>query len=298
MVYYGSRHYSPRHAMWVTRDIVGEQGNPGLYGFLGNSCIDWIDFWGLIPEGVQRYSNQARAAGRYVIQRGRGAVKRAKKRGKEYLHEAEQHISDSITEEAERLYNYLQTHELDDAETAQLNATISVMRPAVKLAIDLEAKTMEWDDLAMAWFWELGNSSYLFSDGDWTTEQLKDHEGVNQAREKAQRECIPNQQHTIPHTWIYGRREFWTSLKEVDSAAIFLGSYSVTVVADGCCKFDFTVKNTSSWESATRFRKGASPGGQHRGIIQNHPRNAPGHLHLGGNMSQTWSWSEYQGGMQ
>lgn len=46
----------------------------------------------------------------------------------------------------------------------------------------------------------------------------------------------------------------------------------------------FEVNNTSGWESATRLRKG------HKGIIPNKKRGEG--IHLGGNVSQTWRWTE------
>ena len=47
---------------------------------------------------------------------------------------------------------------------------------------------------------------------------------------------------------------------------------------------NFEVNNTSGWESAARLRKG------HKGIIPNKKRGEG--IHLGGNVSQTWRWTE------
>jgi RHS repeat-associated protein len=47
LVYYGYRFYSPVSGRWITRDPLGESGGINLYGFTGNSPINWVDLWGL-----------------------------------------------------------------------------------------------------------------------------------------------------------------------------------------------------------------------------------------------------------
>ena len=53
---------------------------------------------------------------------------------------------------------------------------------------------------------------------------------------------------------------------------------------------NFTVTNTSGWESATRLRKDNDGNGQHDGIIPN-KRRGDG-IKLGGNLQEIWQWTE------
>lgn len=45
--YYGYRYYDPSAGRWLGRDPIGEEGNMGLYGFVGNQPVNLVDLFGL-----------------------------------------------------------------------------------------------------------------------------------------------------------------------------------------------------------------------------------------------------------
>ncbi len=47
LIYYNYRYYNPEHGKWLKRDPIAEQGGVNLYGFVGNSPINYIDNLGL-----------------------------------------------------------------------------------------------------------------------------------------------------------------------------------------------------------------------------------------------------------
>ena len=47
LIYYGHRYYDPRQGRFINRDPIGEFGGLNLYGFVGNSPVNRIDFLGL-----------------------------------------------------------------------------------------------------------------------------------------------------------------------------------------------------------------------------------------------------------
>jgi RHS repeat-associated protein len=47
LLYYGYRYYSPEAGRWLSRDPIGEGGGIGLYGFVGNNPISFVDLLGL-----------------------------------------------------------------------------------------------------------------------------------------------------------------------------------------------------------------------------------------------------------
>jgi RHS repeat-associated protein len=44
---YGFRFYNPMVGKWMTRDPIGERGGLNLYGFVGNSAMNFVDTLGL-----------------------------------------------------------------------------------------------------------------------------------------------------------------------------------------------------------------------------------------------------------
>lgn len=48
MLFYGFRYYVPETGRWLNRDPIGERGGLNLYGFVGNSPLNWIDLLGLL----------------------------------------------------------------------------------------------------------------------------------------------------------------------------------------------------------------------------------------------------------
>lgn len=48
MNYYGYRWYDPLTGRWPSRDLIEEEGELNLYGFVGNDGIRWTDILGLV----------------------------------------------------------------------------------------------------------------------------------------------------------------------------------------------------------------------------------------------------------
>jgi len=45
--YYGFRYYNASAGRWLSKDPIGEEGGMNLYGFVGNSPVDRLDYLGL-----------------------------------------------------------------------------------------------------------------------------------------------------------------------------------------------------------------------------------------------------------
>ncbi len=68
LVYYNYRHYNPTEGRWINRDPIAEQGGWNLYGFLGNYCINIIDYKGLIAFlTCNRYENGSMECKFYIF---------------------------------------------------------------------------------------------------------------------------------------------------------------------------------------------------------------------------------------
>ena len=248
---------SPKFGSWVSRDPIGEDGGVNLYGFIYNDGINAWDWLGSFS-----------------------------------LKDLKKLITNSVTGTAESIYNFLQKHPLSKTDITIINYLIAPVKRSAASVVDTNTKTMGWLDLAMAWLFELGPPQFKFKDGDNTTEEIKTHHGVNEARKKAITACKNKESSPISYHWGYNVNEFWASIIEVDTAAEFLGSYDVEVSFDSkCCKFKFKAINKTGWESGTRFRKGKKPGGPHLGIISNRARGSGG-IQLGGTIMETWEWTE------
>jgi hypothetical protein len=208
-----------------------------------------------------------------------------------------QAVTDSIAGSAEAIYNFLQAHPLTPSEIALINSALPPVKAAAAKVVDTNPATMNWLDLTLAWLFELGPAVYTFGPGDYTTESIRGHQGVNQARELAHAECEKGN-HVITHQWTFGVDQFWNSIATVDVAGEFLGTYAIRVTSDTCCdSFHFHAWNSTSWESGTRFRRGEVPGGTHRGILPSRKRGAPG-IQLGGTIEEHWEWDETAGGAE
>jgi RHS repeat-associated protein len=255
LLYYGSRYYNPSTGSWLNRDTAEELGGP-LYRLLSNDPNNDADYLGQV--GVKDIKGL---------------------------------ITDSVTDSAEAIFNFLQNHPPKASEVSLLNKLLPPLKKRAASVFDIKTKTMSWRDIIFDWFFELGTTPFEFVDGDKTTEQLKNHEGVNEARALAKKDCEQGK-HTTEKTWTYGVDQFYHSISHADSIAIALGSYSITVKSSADCKeYEFSVQNDSTWESATRFRKAPTPGGQHQAILSDRVRNGPG-IQLGGNMHEHWTWKE------
>ena len=203
-------------------------------------------------------------------------------------------ISKSITSSAEYAHNLyckaasiIQNHPL---LISMVNDALYQISNGVEMVTDMNPHTMGWIDLANIWLFELGNKQkYMFSGNDNTTKQLMQQEGVNQARELAHKNIKNNNYEEVNHPWNYRETQFYEGIRDGNEVTSFLGSYTTSVkispgTKEGEYILIFEVNNTSGWESATRLRKG------HKGIIPNKKRGEG--IHLGGNVSQTWRWTE------
>lgn len=174
------------------------------------------------------------------------------------------------------------------------NVGVNALREIAELATDTNSQTATWADLFNMWLSELGVNPMNFDVDDITTEDLKNQEGVNEARNKALDLISQGQFDILPHTWQYGQDEFYDGMANGNIATAFLGSYIVSITAiqnaNGTATLTFTINNTSGWESATRLRIDNDNNDQHDEIIPNKPRGVG--ILLGGNFSQTWTWSE------
>ena len=209
-------------------------------------------------------------------------------------------ISKAITTSAEyahALYNsaasIVQSH---PQWISKVNRSLSSIKKGVEKVTDMNPKTMGWLDLTNIWLFELGNTSeYTFGPDANTTKQLMNQEGVSQARETAYNNIKKGKFDIINHPWRYNPEQFYEGVTEGNAVTSFLGSYTTTVNIipgkhDGEFILNFEVKNTSSWESATRLRKDNDGNGNNDGIIPSKERGVG--IHLGGNLRQTWKWSE------
>jgi hypothetical protein len=205
-------------------------------------------------------------------------------------------IADAVTSGAELSHKvFMQVASLAQEHPWLINALndiIDAARPELAKLVNTNTDTLTWRDLVMIWLLELNGNPVVFGPNANTTKVLKEQEGVQKARELATNAKVGD---TVHYTWVYGQREFWTGLTEGNWCTSFLGSYDVTVEIvqgkGGKCVNKFTVTNKTSWESGTRLRKAAQPGGQHQPIIPNRDRGGAG-IHLGGNMRQEWHWEE------
>jgi len=62
LVYYLYRYYDPNLQRWPNRDPIGEDGGNNLYGFVGNSPVNWLDLYGLtiinlFPTNSKQWTN-------------------------------------------------------------------------------------------------------------------------------------------------------------------------------------------------------------------------------------------------
>jgi RHS repeat-associated protein len=54
VAYYGYRYFDPVTGRWPSRDPIEEEGGLNLYGFVGNSPIDWFDYLGFAANHITK----------------------------------------------------------------------------------------------------------------------------------------------------------------------------------------------------------------------------------------------------
>ena len=263
--YYGFRYYNPSTGRWLSRDPIEEQGGVNLYGFVGNNPTNSQDALGLAS--LRSY------------------------------------IANGITSGAEvaaRFYNQLAALNARYPQLQGLtNSVLDYARPALNGVVDTNPSSMGWVDLTLAWFFELGNNPMRFGSNDRTTQDLKQEDGVNDARALAKQQlaACPNAK-PVDKTWTYGQAQFYQGITNGDLATSFTGSYHVHVDVICCGQggssqsvLKFTVTNTTGLASGTRLRKATGPGKPHQSIIPDRNRGDPGY-NIGGNFDQEWKWDE------
>ena len=155
---------------------------------------------------------------------------------------------------------------------------------------------MSWLDLTNIWLFELdvSNGKIQFGPDDRTTRGLKNQEGVTTARTMAINNICSGVYDDVEYTWEYDQEKFYEGVRKCNIVTSFLGSYTtqvtITKLKNGKHLLNFTVTNTSGWESATRLRKDNDGNGQHDGIIPNKKRGDG--IKLGGNLQEVWQWTE------
>ena len=194
----------------------------------------------------------------------------------------------------------------------EMNKLVAEAKPLASRRVNMDRRTMTWEDLVLIWLFELGKDETLvFGPEDATTKEVKNLTGANSVSEvrkialdKLQRLADGEKDALKQIQYTYGQKEFYEGLADLNKATSFLGSYSTTVDMEvrregekriGVLRF--TVRNETSWESGTRLRRAAvnptteRPEGPHQGIIPKRKRGSPG-INLGGTISETWQWSE------
>jgi len=224
---------------------------------------------------------------------------------KELLREA---IAEGITSTAELMHlaykKLSQIVEQYPSSIGYINTVIDELRDIAEESFDTNPQTLTWEDLFGIWLFELGiynevsgTDTIEFDGDDVTTQLLTQEEGVGQARQIALDNISNNDiDETVTHTWVYGQDEFYDGISSGNLVTAFLGSYITTIVitenADGSHTLDYTITNTSGWDSATRFRIDNDGDGNHDGIFQNTERDDSSTINLGGNINQIWNWQE------
>lgn len=140
------------------------------------------------------------------------------------------------------------------------------------------------------WLFELGPDQINFSGNDQILKSLEQQEGPKKAQVKIRSNINNNGDLTEYVTYTYGTDQFYN---DTNLVTLTLGSYGVNAYASEQANFykiTYKAQNTSSWESAIRFRIDNNGDGYHDGVI---PKKLRGEgLHLGGNFKQTYTWEE------
>lgn len=197
-----------------------------------------------------------------------------------------------------------ETHEeLTPEQIAVVNKMAAAGKLLANATVNQDTSTLGWIDLGFIWLFELGESADIKFDGDdATTLDLKGHVGVKEARYMALEllaatKLAGETSKTGNTPWDFNVPEAVDTITQGDLVAAFLGSYNVTYTwtcaqDTGKWSAELVVKNESGWESATRYRRAATEGGKHQGIIMDRERGEEGGIQLGGTLKQEWTWTE------
>ena len=218
-------------------------------------------------------------------------------------------VKDTVTESAEIAYQvFNKVSSIATQYPGELQDVKNALDEAggyIDKIVETDPNSIGWGDLFSIWLFELDRSNmkinekgeYIFYFGEdaFTTKDLQKQEGVLEARKKVMEQIRQNNLSHYHNTWTYDVPEFVDGVLELNTATSFLGSYSVDIDIidnhDGTYTLEYTVRNTTGWESATRLRKdGKDENPYHDSIIKNCNRDT--YIGLGGTMSEVWSWSE------
>lgn len=209
---------------------------------------------------------------------------------KELIKEAIKEIATGSAEKAYELYSELEDL-VENFPWLLEHINDALRKVKDEISVNLNPRTMTWIDLFLIWFLEKGkpekgNKTITFTSEAYTTKQIRE---IRKVREFEQ-ECI-NERLNI---WNrpkgtdrkFREEQFYGDFRrEKNYSTYFLGSFSIDVNYNDYIwgvNIEFTIKNTSGWESATRFRSG------NEGIITDKARGKG--IHLGGNLHQVWKW--------
>ena len=287
---YGARMYMPDIGRWGVIDAMTD-AIPSItsYNYTLNNPVRLID-----PNGMWSESSEGgiTTTDPDEISNFLNALKVSAKRN----------TADAITTSAEyahNVYNDLSATVQENPELLDVaNFTLGIASKGVEAFTNKDPNSMSWGDLLNIWLFELGDYNdadkpIRFGANARTTKDLQGQEGVQIAKNKAL-SALRQGQTSVTSTWEYGQKQFYDGASQGDVATSFLGSYTTVVSivrhTNGTATFNYTVSNTTGWESGTRLRKAAKPGGQHQAIIPDKARGEG--INLGGNVKQVWTWSE------
>ena len=198
----------------------------------------------------------------------------------------------------EKMSSFMQQH---PGSIDTVRSYMSELGDYVKPIVEDDPNKMDWEDLFNIWMFELETSNinpqsgkFIFTDDALTTKDLQTQEGVQQARDKAMKQINGGDFSDVHHSWAYDVNEFIDGVTNMNTATSFLGSYNTVVEIinnhNGTYSLQYTVSNTTGWESATRLRVDHDSDGIHDAIIPDSNRGEG--IGLGGTISEEWQWSE------
>lgn len=177
-----------------------------------------------------------------------------------------------------------------------INNIVDEIRDAVENVTDINPNTCTWVDLFNMWLFELGPGTINFDKSSFTTGSLQGQDFINKTRDSVLTNIQNGNYSDIAHWFPFNTNQYWNEMSNPNIVNLILGSYNVIVTITplngGSYMVTYTIKNTSGWDSATRFRIDNDGDGVHDGIIKNKERGQDETINLGGNLDENWSWSE------
>ena len=281
LYYYGARYLNPTEARWLSVDPLFEKyAGMSPYNYCAGNPVVMVD-----PDG--------RAGLNSVIEYVKGQLSSFKEQIPGYITSGADYLNGKYESAAKFCNENPETYEYG-------NKAIGYCRDVASMFVDVSnTDNLGWGDLTTIWLLELGDidDKYTLNFGPnaITTKSLQHQEGVNNARNAMIQNIKSGSSENVNLGWTYGVKEFWDCIEELNGATAFLGSYNTKVSSsqnkDGSYTLSFEVSNTSSIESATRFRKDHDGNGVHDAIIPSRLRGSGG-FNIGGNYKQIWKWTE------